>query len=136
MSTNPNTMVHQFVAGLKNKQREVQNKAAQDLLLFVKTELREMQQDELNQFFDEFNHMIFDMISSSDVNEKKGGVLAISKIKILYQLVNLIFFHFRMLDQWRRGQHHHENFSLFQQSEKFVPDQRYSNDGIGSKNFS
>lgn len=134
MSTNPNTMVHQFVAGLKNKQREVQNKAAQDLLLFVKTELREMQQDELNQFFDEFNHMIFDMISSSDVNEKKGGVLAISKIKILYQLVNLIFFHFRMLDQWRRGQHHHENFSLFQQSEKFVPDQRYSNDGIGSKN--
>lgn len=127
-------MVHQFVAGLKNKQREVQNKAAQDLLLFVKTELREMQQDELNQFFDEFNHMIFDMISSSDVNEKKGGVLAISKIKILYQLVNLIFFHFRMLDQWRRGQHHHENFSLFQQSEKFVPDQRYSNDGIGSKN--
>lgn len=72
-------MVQQFVTGLKSKQHDMQKKAAKDLLLFVKTELREMQQDELNQFFDEFNHQIFDMISSSDINEKKGGVLAISE---------------------------------------------------------
>ena len=28
---------------------------------------------------DEFNHQIFEMVSSSDVNEKKGGILAIGK---------------------------------------------------------
>lgn len=72
-------VVQKFVSGLKSKHRDDQNKSAQELLLFVKTDLREMQQDELNQFFDEFNHQIFDMISSSDINEKKGGVLAISK---------------------------------------------------------
>lgn len=71
--------VLQFVNGLKSKNRDVQNKAAQDLFLFVKTELREMPQDELIQFFDDFNHHIFDMVSSTDSYEKKGGVLAISK---------------------------------------------------------
>lgn len=73
------SIVQQFVSGLKSRNREEQNKAAQDLYLFVKTELREMPQDELIQFFDEFNHHIFDMVSSSDSYEKKGGVLAISK---------------------------------------------------------
>ena len=74
------SIVHQFVAGLKSRQRSVQNRAAQELFLYVKTELREMSQDELVQFFDDFNHHIFDMVSSSDLNEKKGGVLAISMI--------------------------------------------------------
>ena len=67
----------QFVSGLKS--RSQQNKTAQELLLYVKTELREMPQDELLAFLDEFNHHIFDMISSPDNVEKKGGVLAISK---------------------------------------------------------
>lgn len=71
--------VQQFVNGLKSRNRDEQNKAAQDLFLYVKTELREMPQEELVQFFDEFNHHIFDMVSSSDACEKKGGVLAISK---------------------------------------------------------
>lgn len=72
-------MLH-FVNGLKSRNRDEQNKAAQELFLFVKTELREMPQEELVQFFDDFNHHIFDMVSSSDAYEKKGGVLAISKI--------------------------------------------------------
>lgn len=70
----------QFVAGLKSRNRDVQNKAAQDLFLYVKTELREMPEEELVQFFDDFNHHIFDMVSSPDANEKKGGVLAISEL--------------------------------------------------------
>lgn len=48
-----------YVVGLKSKHRDVQNKAAQDLLLYVKTELREMPTEELLIFFDEFNHHIF-----------------------------------------------------------------------------
>lgn len=75
-----NQIVAHFVQGLKS--RSNQNKAAQELLLYVKTELREMPQDELLAFLDEFNHSIFDMISSADNSEKKGGVLAISKHKI------------------------------------------------------
>lgn len=72
-------VVQQFVNGLKSRHRDVQNKAVQDLVNYVKTELREMPQDDLKQFFDTFNHHIFDMVNSPDSNEKKGGVLAISK---------------------------------------------------------
>lgn len=72
-----NQIVTHFVSGLKS--RSHQNKTAQELLLYVKTELREMPQEELLAFLDEFNHHIFDMISSVDNVEKKGGVLAISK---------------------------------------------------------
>lgn len=72
------TTVQHFVNGLKSRNRDEQNKSAADLILYVKTELREMPQDELALFLDEFNHHIFDMVSSSDASEKKGGVLAIS----------------------------------------------------------
>lgn len=70
-----------FVQGLRSKSQ--QNKTAHDLLLFVKTELREMPQEEYLAFLDEFNHSIFDMISSADNSEKKGGVLAISKSRLI-----------------------------------------------------
>jgi FKBP12-rapamycin complex-associated protein len=75
MSSKDNIVAH-FVSGLKSKH---QNKAAQELLLYVKTELREMPQEELAAFLDEFNHLIFDLISSADIHEKRGGVYAISE---------------------------------------------------------
>lgn len=71
-------LVQQFVAGLKSRNRNVQNKAAQDLFMYVKTELREMSQEDLVAFFDDFNHQIFSMVNSADINDKKGAVLAIS----------------------------------------------------------
>ncbi|XP_002042098.2 serine/threonine-protein kinase Tor [Drosophila sechellia] len=70
------SVVQQFVNGLKSRNRNVQNKATQDLLFYVKTELREMSQEELAQFFDEFDHHIFTMVNATDINEKKGGALA------------------------------------------------------------
>ncbi|XP_016968569.1 serine/threonine-protein kinase Tor [Drosophila biarmipes] len=70
------SVVQQFVNGLKSRNRNVQNKATQDLLFYVKTELREMSQEELAQFFDEFDHHIFTMVNAADINEKKGGALA------------------------------------------------------------
>lgn len=72
------TIVQPFVTGLKSRHRDVQIKAAKDLYLYVNTELREMAHDELHEFFDDFNHHIFEMLCSPDINEKKGGVLAIS----------------------------------------------------------
>lgn len=60
-----------------------------DRNVYVKSELREMPQEGLALFLDDFNHHIFDMVSSSDASEEEGGVLAISKLskrlkKILY----------------------------------------------------
>ncbi|XP_046866806.1 serine/threonine-protein kinase Tor [Drosophila willistoni] len=75
MSTS-SSVVQQFVNGLKSRNRNVQNKATQDLFLYCKTELREMSQEELAQFFDEFDHHIFNMVNAADINEKKGGALA------------------------------------------------------------
>nr|QXN57741.1 serine/threonine-protein kinase [Bemisia tabaci] len=72
-----NTLMQQFVSGLKSRHPETRNKAAKDLYLYVKTELREVPPEELNSFLDDFNRHIFEMVSSSDVNEKKGGILAI-----------------------------------------------------------
>ena len=68
-----------FVTGLKQRQEDFRFKTAVELHHFVVTELREMPQDEVATFMDEFNHHIFEMVSSSDVNERKGGVLAIGK---------------------------------------------------------
>ena len=46
-------------------------------LRYVSTELREISQEDLNTFLDDFNHYVFEMISSSDTNSKMGGILAI-----------------------------------------------------------
>lgn len=81
MSTS--SIVQQFVNGLKSRNRNVQNKAAQDLFLYVKTELREMSQEELVQFFEDFDHHIFNMVNAADINEKKGGALAMSAYQLL-----------------------------------------------------
>ncbi|XP_039428931.1 serine/threonine-protein kinase Tor-like [Culex pipiens pallens] len=70
--------VQQFVNGLKSRNKDTQNKTAQELSLYVKTELREMPYDDLVAFFEDFNHHIFEMLSSADTNDKKGGVLAIN----------------------------------------------------------
>nr|FAA04053.1 TPA: mechanistic target of rapamycin [Lymnaea stagnalis] len=70
-------VLQSFVLGLKHRQEDVRFKTAIDLHHFVVTELREMQQDDVASFMDDFNHHIFEMVSSSDVNERKGGVLAI-----------------------------------------------------------
>nr|ALE20544.1 mTOR [Leptinotarsa decemlineata] len=66
-----------FVANLKSRHEHIRLKAVNELSIYVKSELREATADEINSFLDECNHHIFDMVSSSDINEKKGGILAI-----------------------------------------------------------
>ena len=67
----------QFISGLKSRSEDTRIKTANELLHFVSTELREMPMEEHSQFMDQFNHHIFEMVSSSDLSEKKGGILAI-----------------------------------------------------------
>jgi hypothetical protein len=115
-------LVSAFVQGLKS--RTHQNKTAQELLLYVKTELREMPQDELLTFLDEFNHHIFDMIQSADISEKKGGVLAISRMINVndcnFQLMKYFYCVFRMSREWRCREHNNQHFTIPQHSSRIV----------------
>nr|CAH7722994.1 unnamed protein product [Callosobruchus chinensis] len=67
-----------FVTNLKSRHEQVRIKTVKELSLYVKNELREATPDEINSFLDEFYHHIFEMVKfNNDVNEKKGGILAI-----------------------------------------------------------
>ncbi len=74
--------MQQFISGLKSRNEETRNKAARELNHYVTTELREVSENDLNTFMDDFNHHIFEMVSSPDVHEKKGGILAIGKFRM------------------------------------------------------
>lgn len=69
----------QFFQNLKSRSEETRLKAARDLKRFVQTELRELPTDRYHAQLDEINQCIYLAIISTDVHEKKGGILAISK---------------------------------------------------------
>lgn len=70
-------VMNQFVSNLKSRNEQTRIRAAKDLYLYVKNDLRDATPDQVTVFLEEFNHHIFEMVSSSDINEKKGGILAI-----------------------------------------------------------
>lgn len=41
-----------------------------------------LSQEEATTFYDELNHHIFELVSSTDGNEKKGGILAIGELSL------------------------------------------------------
>ena len=69
-------IVQPVVEPMKHCTALIRNKAAKDLYMYVSTELREVGQEELNTFLDDFNHYIFEMVSG-DTHAKMGGILAI-----------------------------------------------------------
>ena len=77
MANTRQQLMAQFITGLKNRSEEVRLKTANDLYHFVTNELRELPQNDISLFLDEFNHHVFEMVSSSDMNERKGGILTI-----------------------------------------------------------
>lgn len=60
----------------------------------MKTELREVSPEERAVFNDEFNQHIYEMVSSSDNNEKIGGILAICKYSTV--IIAIVYSSFRM----------------------------------------
>lgn len=52
--------------------------------------LLQMSQEESTRFYDQLNHHIFELVSSSDANERKGGILAIGEWKCLMPLVTFL----------------------------------------------
>ncbi|CAG0917861.1 unnamed protein product [Notodromas monacha] len=77
MFTMPDASMRNFVEKLRSKNEDVRIKGARDLYNYVTTELREVGNEELNRFMDSFNHQIFELVSSHEAWEKKGGILAI-----------------------------------------------------------
>ena len=72
-----NSMVSHYVNGFKSKDPCDREKAIKDLTKHVKTELPEMNGEDINQFMDDFSKVIFDMISSDNNDLKKGATWAI-----------------------------------------------------------
>ncbi|XP_044740220.1 serine/threonine-protein kinase Tor [Chrysoperla carnea] len=70
-------VLQQLVNGIKSRHSETRMKATRDLWLYIKTELREIPPEDMNAFMNKLNDHILEMMSSNDVNEKKGGILAI-----------------------------------------------------------
>ena len=66
-------------AGLRSRTDEVRLKAARDLQRFVSTELRELPPERYSSSMDDINQSIYSLISSQEVHEKKGGILAIGE---------------------------------------------------------
>ncbi|XP_033096355.1 serine/threonine-protein kinase mTOR-like [Anneissia japonica] len=70
-------MMQQFISGLKSRSDETRSKTAKNLQHYVTTELREVSAEEYNSFMTTLDHNIVQLVSSTDVNEKKGGVITI-----------------------------------------------------------
>lgn len=71
--------VTQIINGLKSRHDETRSQAARELRRYVSSELQEVSREEVSKFLDEFNEFLGEMVSSSEVNEKKGAILAIGK---------------------------------------------------------
>ncbi|KAL8588022.1 hypothetical protein ACOMHN_026139 [Nucella lapillus] len=77
MTSSPQQMMAQFVCGLKHRSEDVRLKTAKDLYHFLATDLQELPQTDITLFLDDFNHHVFEMVSSTDMNDRKGGILTI-----------------------------------------------------------
>eukprot|EP00117_Sycon_ciliatum_P022702 scpid3014/ scgid19501/ Serine/threonine-protein kinase mTOR; FK506-binding protein 12-rapamycin complex-associated protein 1; FKBP12-rapamycin complex-associated protein; Mammalian target of rapamycin; Mechanistic target of rapamycin; Rapamycin and FKBP12 target 1; Rapamycin target protein 1 len=70
-------VVAQYGVGLKSRQNDTRVRNALLLQQFVNNDLRAMSNDEASELLDELSRKyIFPLCSSSDIHEKKGGVLA------------------------------------------------------------
>ncbi|XP_043210340.1 serine/threonine-protein kinase mTOR-like isoform X1 [Amphibalanus amphitrite] len=77
MASKPISIVQSYINGLRSKSDEEKSKTVHELYRYVSTELLEVPPAELQAFMDEFNHQIFNLASSADINDKKGAILAI-----------------------------------------------------------
>ena len=74
----------QYFANLRSRSEEARVRAAKELQRYVSTELRELPTDRVQLKLDEINQQIYQLISSTEVHEKKGGILAIGKGRPFY----------------------------------------------------
>ena len=85
-----NTVIQQFVAGLKSRSDETRLQAAKDLRRYALFELQELSRDDLSRFLDEFDKHLTDMVTNGDISEKKGAVMALSKFQRRFRLLDCL----------------------------------------------
>ena len=73
------SVISQFVASLKSRSDETRLQTSRELRRYVTSELQEVSRDELQAFLDEFDRHLAEMVTSGDINEKKGAIVAIGK---------------------------------------------------------
>ncbi|CAK8674525.1 unnamed protein product [Clavelina lepadiformis] len=75
--------VQHFVQGLKSRNEETRLTTATALQRYINTEVQELSAEQNNEFMTELNECIYEMVASSDNNEKKGAILGIvSQIEV------------------------------------------------------
>eukprot|EP01132_Coremiostelium_polycephalum_P005602 gene5602-6970_t len=65
---------------LKNKREDDRMKAAKHLRNYVITQSREMTNENFTKFMQDVNNLIFELVNSSGIPEKIGGILAIDEL--------------------------------------------------------
>ncbi|KAJ3227345.1 phosphatidylinositol kinase- protein kinase tor1 [Clydaea vesicula] len=77
---NQSDALNRIIADLKNKNDDSKIKAATELKEFVSTIYIEISVENFSKFINDLNRRIFELIHSSDNNDKIAGVLAIDKL--------------------------------------------------------
>ena len=80
MSTPTKQIMLQFVNGLRCRSDDARLKTASDLYCFATNDLMELPSSEITSFQDDLIQHIFEMISSPEMNDKKGGILCIGEV--------------------------------------------------------
>ena len=88
----------QYFTNLKSKNEETRLRAARDLQKYVQIELRELPADRHQVQLDAINSNIYELITGSEVHEKKGGILAIGRVKHVSSSLNTSCVHAYVLN--------------------------------------
>ena len=70
-------LLARFLADLRSRHQDVRAKAARNLRTFVEGEARAMSSDQFREYMNDLNRRIFDLVNSSDENEKLGAIMVI-----------------------------------------------------------
>lgn len=80
MTVEPNESLTHFLTDVKSRIPEVRAKAARDLRLHVERESRDVPAEVFNRYMNDLNKRIFDLVNSSEVAEKMGGIIVIDEL--------------------------------------------------------
>eukprot|EP00002_Diphylleia_rotans_P028068 TRINITY_DN5657_c0_g1_i3.p1 TRINITY_DN5657_c0_g1~~TRINITY_DN5657_c0_g1_i3.p1 ORF type:complete len:1876 (-),score=390.71 TRINITY_DN5657_c0_g1_i3:1816-7443(-) len=69
-----------IINDLRSKEERIRLKAANNLHQYISSESREISGEAFTKFMEGVSRRIFELVSSSDINEKMGGILAIDKM--------------------------------------------------------
>lgn len=75
-------VLQQLVTEIRSRNHDIRDKAIRDLWRYNKTDLREIPPEDITHFMNVLNGYILDMISSSDMNDKKSAILVIQCVMI------------------------------------------------------